>query len=60
VGGNDDPRPWLSVAAPCYNEADGIGGVVAEWDAVLAAIPQASEVVLCNDGSTDDQWKVAV
>jgi hypothetical protein len=41
VDGNDDPRPWLSVAAPCYNEADGIAGVVAEWDAVLAAVPQA-------------------
>lgn len=51
--GNDDPPPWLSVAAPCYNEADGIAGVVAEWDAVLAAVPQPSEIVLCNDGSTD-------
>jgi glycosyltransferase involved in cell wall biosynthesis len=48
-----DPRPWLSVAAPCYNEAEGIAGVVVEWDAVLAAVPQASEIVLCNDGSTD-------
>jgi glycosyltransferase involved in cell wall biosynthesis len=53
VTGHDDPRPWLSVAAPCYNEADGIGGVVAEWDAVLAAVPQPSEIVVCNDGSTD-------
>jgi dolichol-phosphate mannosyltransferase len=53
VTGNDDPRPWLSVAAPCYNEADGIAGVVADWDAVLAAVPQPSEIVLCNDGSTD-------
>jgi glycosyltransferase involved in cell wall biosynthesis len=50
---NEDPRPWLSVAAPCYNEAEGIAGVVAEWDAVLAAVPQPSEIVLCNDGSTD-------
>jgi dolichol-phosphate mannosyltransferase len=53
VTGNDDPRPWLSVAAPCYNEADGIAGVVADWDTVLAAVPQPSEIVLCNDGSTD-------
>lgn len=50
---DDDPRPWLSVAAPCYNEAEGIAGVVAEWDAVLTAVPQATEIVLCNDGSTD-------
>jgi dolichol-phosphate mannosyltransferase len=50
---SDDPRPWLSVAAPCYNEAEGIAAVVAEWDAVLAAAPQTTEIVLCNDGSTD-------
>ena len=27
--------PRLSVAAPCFNEAEGIAAVVAEWDAVL-------------------------
>ena len=32
----DEPVPRLSVAAPCYNEAEGIEAVVAEWDAVLA------------------------
>ena len=53
VTGNDDARPWLSVAAPCYNEAEGIADVVAEWNAVLDTVPQATEIVLCNDGSTD-------
>src|SRR5262249_10896181 len=43
----------LSVAAPCYNEEQAIGAVVAEWDAILAQIPRSSEIVLCNDGSTD-------
>jgi dolichol-phosphate mannosyltransferase len=47
------PPPRLSVAAPCYNEAEGIEQVVAEWDAVLARVPQPTEIVLCNDGSTD-------
>lgn len=46
-------QPRLSVAAPCYNEAEGIAAVVAEWDAELATFPHASEIVLCNDGSTD-------
>lgn len=49
---NDVP-PRLSVAAPCFNEAEGIAAVVAEWEAVLGAWPHASEIVLCNDGSTD-------
>lgn len=48
-----EARPWLSVAAPCYNEADGIETVVTEWDAVLATTDKATEIVLCNDGSTD-------
>lgn len=48
-----DPLPLLSVAAPCYNEMEGIEAVVAEWDAVLARHPETTEIVLCNDGSTD-------
>ncbi|MDX2168262.1 MAG: glycosyltransferase family 2 protein [Deltaproteobacteria bacterium] len=48
-----DPVPRLSITAPCFNEVEGIAAVVAEWDAVLAAWPAASEIVLCNDGSTD-------
>ncbi|HZJ72570.1 MAG TPA: glycosyltransferase family 2 protein [Planctomycetota bacterium] len=43
----------LSVAAPCYNEAESIEAVVARWDEVLAKAPLSSEIVLCNDGSTD-------
>jgi glycosyltransferase involved in cell wall biosynthesis len=42
------------VAAPCYNEAEGIEAVVTEWDAVLAGHAEPSEIVLCNDGSSDD------
>lgn len=43
----------LSVAAPCYNEAESIEAVVARWDEVLSQAPLSSEIVLCNDGSTD-------
>jgi glycosyltransferase involved in cell wall biosynthesis len=51
---SDEPStPRLSVAAPCYNEADGIEAVVAEWDGVLAGVVEPTEIVLCNDGSTD-------
>lgn len=45
--------PQLSVAAPCFNEAESIAAVVAEWDRVLDGWPRAAEIVLCNDGSTD-------
>ena len=46
-------RPRLSVAAPCFNEEESIEPVVATWDAWLARQPYPSEIVLCNDGSTD-------
>jgi glycosyltransferase involved in cell wall biosynthesis len=45
--------PRLSVAAPCFNEAESIAAVVAEWDQVLDSLPFESEISLCNDGSTD-------
>jgi dolichol-phosphate mannosyltransferase len=48
-----EPIPRLSVAAPCYNEAEGIEAVVAEWEGVLDRMAEPSEIVLCNDGSTD-------
>src|SRR5215831_194292 len=56
--GRVTPTPRLSVAAPCFNEAEGIESVVAEWDGVLAHIPEATEIVLCNDGSTDGTAEV--
>jgi glycosyltransferase involved in cell wall biosynthesis len=45
----------LSVAAPTYNEAEGIEAVIAEWHGFLAAAPEVAEfeIVICNDGSKD-------
>lgn len=45
----------LSVAAPAYNEAEGIEAVIADWHAFLAAQGAIAEfeIVICNDGSRD-------
>jgi dolichol-phosphate mannosyltransferase len=53
-----DAAPHFSVAAPCFNEAESIAGVVQEWAAVLDGADRPSEIVLCNDGSTDETAKV--
>lgn len=53
---SDAPR--LSIAAPCYNEAEGIGEVLREWDAALDELDGPSEIVLCDDGSTDGTGRV--
>lgn len=45
----------LSVAAPAYNEAEGIEAVVAEWHGYLSSLAELEsfEIVICNDGSRD-------
>jgi dolichol-phosphate mannosyltransferase len=45
----------LSVAAPAYNEAEGIEAVLAEWHQFLSACDAVAEfeIVICNDGSKD-------
>lgn len=45
----------LSVAAPAYNEAEGIEAIVTEWHDYLSGVEQLEsfEIVICNDGSRD-------
>ena len=45
----------LSLAAPAYNEAEGIEDVIAEWHNFLSAQAGLAEfeIVICNDGSKD-------
>jgi glycosyltransferase involved in cell wall biosynthesis len=50
----DSHRPRLSIASPCFNEAEGITTVVEEWNRILDALSFESEIVICNDGSTDN------
>ena len=46
---------FLSLAAPAYNEAVGIAGVVQSWLDYLRASAEVErfEIVICNDGSAD-------
>jgi len=45
----------LSLAAPAYNEAEGIEPIVLHWVEYLQRLPaiERFEVVVCNDGSLD-------
>jgi len=44
---------FLSVVAPVYNEEENIENVLKYWNEVLDAADFESEIVLTNDGSTD-------
>lgn len=48
----------ISVIVPLYNEAESLPEL-AEWiDRVMQENNFSYEVIFCNDGSTDDSWKI--
>lgn len=53
-----DLRPGLSVVVPAYNSARVLPELVGRLVPVLAASGTDHEVVLVNDGSRDDTWRV--
>ena len=50
---NDQPRPFLSVVIPAYNEEDRLLSTLQAVDNFLATKPYSSEVIVADDGSTD-------
>lgn len=52
------PRPTISVFFPCYNDAETIGQLVLDADAVLRAVSDDAEIIVVNDGSTDRSAEV--
>lgn len=47
------PPPTLSILAPAFNEAEGLGLFHARLTRALAGLGESWELVLVNDGSTD-------
>jgi glycosyltransferase involved in cell wall biosynthesis len=50
--------PELSIVAPVYNEAEGIEQVVQYWLKVIQENGANAEIVLANDGSTDQTLEI--
>jgi glycosyltransferase involved in cell wall biosynthesis len=53
-------RPFLSVVAPVFNEAEGLAQFCTDLRAVLDELLVSYEVLLVDDGSTDDSIGIAV
>jgi len=51
-------EPLLSLCAPAYNEAAGIAQVVMSWQETLERLGISAEIVITNDGSTDDTLEI--
>jgi glycosyltransferase involved in cell wall biosynthesis len=52
--GDDIAAPALSIVLPAYNESDNLGPVVDELIEVLALLGGSHEILIVDDGSTDD------
>src|SRR6266550_6423709 len=49
-----EDRPYLSLVIPAYNEQESVPTLLQRVEASLARIDKAFEVILIDDGSTDD------
>jgi dolichyl-phosphate beta-glucosyltransferase len=47
-------QPYLSIIVPAYNEAERLPKTLLDMDKRLAAAPYSYEIVVVNDGSTDN------
>src|SRR4051812_11977848 len=50
-------RPALSVVAPCYNEAQSLSAFVERTTKACDSVGVTYEILLVNDGSSDDTWE---
>lgn len=48
--------PSLSIVIPCYHSQDSVGLVVDRLAEVLPSLTERYEVILVEDGSTDNTW----
>ena len=53
-------KPHFSVIVPAYNEAENIGPLFEALEATFARHSLNGEVILVDDGSTDETWAYAV
>jgi dolichol-phosphate mannosyltransferase len=50
--------PVLSLCAPAYNESAGIARVISSWEETLSRLGVPAEIVITNDGSTDNTREI--
>lgn len=53
AAGGDSPRPYLSLVIPAYNEQENIPTLLSRVEASLLQIGRPFEVVIVDDGSSD-------
>ena len=59
VNGISEKRPLVSVVMPCLNEEEGIGFCIEQIRKVFKDNGIDGEIVICDNGSTDNSVKIA-
>jgi dolichol-phosphate mannosyltransferase len=59
AAGESAVLPRLSIVVPCHNEAESLGKLVAQLQPLRSALagPYEMELLLVDDGSTDETWR---
>ncbi|MDO8264605.1 MAG: glycosyltransferase family 2 protein [Gallionella sp.] len=52
------PELDLSIVVPVYNSAGTLGSLLERLTQTIGALTQSYEIILVDDGSRDDSWKV--
>jgi dolichol-phosphate mannosyltransferase/undecaprenyl-phosphate 4-deoxy-4-formamido-L-arabinose transferase len=55
---NADPTPAYSVVVPVHNSAEMLAELCRRLDATFVSLAAGYEIVLVDDGSRDDSWRV--
>lgn len=48
----------IALVVPVYNESKGLHALLSRIDQVMSSLPYSWELILVDDGSADDSWKV--
>ncbi len=51
-------KPSISAVIPVYNGASTLGELVKRLESVFKKVSRNFEIILINDGSVDDSWKI--
>jgi len=56
---NEEPEVCYSIVVPAYNESESISALIEDLVALMGELDGTCEVLIVDDGSTDDTYEIA-
>ena len=54
----EEKRLALSIVIPVYNESENLADLITSTSAAMQGFGDSYEILLVDDGSTDDSWAI--